>query len=49
MAGRKGRRAGSGLTVAVSQRADGLGQHAAFKWDKDFPVNGQLDQKVLHL
>lgn len=27
------------------ERIYGLGQHAAFSWDKDFPVNGQLDQK----
>lgn len=27
------------------ERIYGLGQHAAFSWDKNFPVNGQLDQK----
>ena len=27
------------------ERIYGLGQHAAFPWDKDFPQNGQLDQK----
>ena len=27
------------------ERIYGLGQHAAFPWDHDFPVNGQLDQK----
>jgi alpha-D-xyloside xylohydrolase len=27
------------------ERIYGLGQHAAFAWDKNFPINGQLDQK----
>jgi hypothetical protein len=27
------------------ERIYGLGQHAAFSWAKDFPANGQLDQK----
>ena len=27
------------------ERIYGLGQHAAFSWDHDFPINGQLDQK----
>ena len=27
------------------ERIYGLGQHAAFPWDTDFPINGQLDQK----
>lgn len=31
--------------ASVGERIYGLGQHAAFPWDKDFPINGQLDQK----
>lgn len=31
--------------AAEGERIYGLGQHAAFSWDHDFPVNGQLDQK----
>ena len=31
--------------ASAGERIYGLGQHAAFPWDKDFPVNGQLDQK----
>jgi hypothetical protein len=27
------------------ERIYGLGQHAAFSFDKNYPVNGQLDQK----
>ena len=27
------------------ERIYGLGQHAAFPWDHDFPQNGVLDQK----
>lgn len=27
------------------ERIYGVGQHAAFPWQPDFPVNGQLDQK----
>lgn len=29
------------------ERLYGLGQHAAFSWDKNYPKNGQLDQKGL--
>ena len=29
------------------ERIYGLGQHAAFAWDKDWPINGQLNQKGL--
>ena len=39
----------SSLDMAFDPVADeriyGLGQHAAFPWDKNFPQNGQLNQK----
>jgi alpha-D-xyloside xylohydrolase len=31
--------------AAEGERIYGLGQHAAFAWDHNFPQNGQLDQK----
>jgi hypothetical protein len=33
------------FAAVEGERIYGLGQHAAFSWDKNFPVNGQLDQK----
>ena len=33
--------------AVVGERIYGLGQHAAFPWDHDFPIDGQLDQKEL--
>jgi alpha-D-xyloside xylohydrolase len=31
--------------AVVGERIYGLGQHAAFSWDHDFPKDGRLDQK----
>ena len=31
--------------AVAGERIYGLGQHAAFPWDHDFPIDGQLDQK----
>jgi len=35
------------FNAVKGERMYGLGQHAAFDWDKTFPKNGQLDQKNL--